>query len=180
MCTAHRFHVDGEALSHYNECPPLLQNSSSLPGEMLQSALEEAIFPEASSFEVQLWVLSTPFTPTTISAVFGIIQGTSEIGRETSAYDCCRSRQTPMPTSPFAWLDACLLFLLTKSFVCQRPKQGTRILLTLEPQHVRKATTSKDGPFRKMEELASWGRNPSKTFPSCLAQLSQLKNISLM
>ena len=59
-----------------------------------------------------------------------------------------------MRTSPFAWLDARLLFL-TKSFACQLSKPDIRIFPTLEPLHVKKATTSKDGPFTQMEELVS-------------------------
>ena len=59
-----------------------------------------------------------------------------------------------MRTSPFAWRDACLLFS-TRNFVCRLPKPGTRIFLTVEPLHVKRATTFKDVPFAQMEELAA-------------------------
>ena len=58
-----------------------------------------------------------------------------------------------------AWRDACSLFT-TRNFVCQLPKPGTRIFLTLVPQPVKKATTSKDGPFTQMEELAALRAKP--------------------
>ena len=67
-----------------------------------------------------------------------------------------------MRTSPFAWLDARLLFL-TKSFACRLSKPDIRIFLTLEPQHVRKATTFqgwaiyKDGGARVSEGETSAG-----------------------
>ena len=89
-----------------------------------------------------------------------------------------------MHTSLFAWLYARLLFL-TKSFACRLSKPDIRIFLTLEPQHVRKATTFKDGPFILLEEFAPLmvkskldvARSPHGNV-SCLARLSQPKHLA--
>ena len=74
---------------------------------------------------------------------------------------------------------------------CPRPKPDVRILLTLGPQHVIKATTFEDGPFKQIEELASLRVKPQilgapspscpmEGYISCLARLSQPKDISRM
>ena len=92
--------------------------------------------------------------------------------------------------SAYAWLDACLLFL-TKSFACRLSKPDSRIFLALEPQHVRKATTFKDGPLTRMEKLVSLRAKPllvgapssillMEGCISCLARSSQPKHISRM
>ena len=76
----------GRILSHTTTSALFFTTSSSLPGGMPQSALEETIcfttsslrpFQEAFNMELWLWVLSTPsFTPTTVTAEIRTIQET--------------------------------------------------------------------------------------------------------
>ena len=100
------------------------------------------------------------------------------------------------PTYAHACQSICLagrpLVVHHQNFRLPASKARYRIFLTPETQHMKKATTSKDGPFFfQMEVLASlrakpqlgWAPSPAllmECFMSCLAQLSQPKHISRM